>query len=310
MSEITHPVFTRTRPRSTSPMMRAAQALRQQLSRPVFQSADPAVAGTATAPANAALSQLLYMGTREACAEAARASVAGAERAQVGQPRRSWLAEGPASCSGRGWPGDLRRQVAAERDPRAEDFFDRLARAEARDQAARIPIEAALTTSAAGALPPRAVVSRPTQLSSGHPAHRRCCTGRGTATLHDAYDEGRAGAAAAVWLTPGRRTAETGCDAQPIYGGGERRARWRRLTRRRRPSLSLHSPRPRRRKCKAARPSRLSWRVASSAQKLSWSSPSPPGRPEKSPSRNKATGEPTSTRRPPLTIHLSLWHSR
>jgi hypothetical protein len=153
MSEITHPVFTRTRPRSTSPMMRAAQALRQQLSRPVFQSADPAVAGTATAPANAALSQLLYMGTREACAEAARASVAGAERAQVGQPRRSWLAEGPASCSGRGWPGDLRRQVAAERDPRAEDFFDRLARAEARDQAARIPIEAALTTSAAGALP-------------------------------------------------------------------------------------------------------------------------------------------------------------
>ena len=153
--------FTRTRPRSASPMMRAAQALRQQLSRPGFQSTDPPGAGTTTAPPNAALSQLLYMGTREACAEAARASMArvaapAPEGAQVREPRPR-PAEGPTSCSGRGWPGELRRQVAAERDPRAEDFFDRLARAEARDQAARIAIEAALTTS----------VNAPTSPSAG-----------------------------------------------------------------------------------------------------------------------------------------------
>ena len=135
--------------------MRAAQALRQQLT-PGAQSTEPR-AGTAAAPANAALSQLLYFGTREACAEAARASLreacvarAAASGAQMGEPRRRQLADGPTSCSGRGWPGELRRQVAAEREPRArEDFFDRLARAEARDEAVRIAIEATLTTSVA-----------------------------------------------------------------------------------------------------------------------------------------------------------------
>ena len=156
-SEVTHPVFTRTRPRSRSPMMRSAQLLRQSLSRP-GQSTDPI--GTTTAPASAALSQLLHMGTREACAEAARASVArhvartaavaavGAETAQaaVGADRAQ-VGTSTSCCSRRGWPGELRRRVTAERDPRDEDFFDRLARAEARDQAAHVAIEAALTTS-------------------------------------------------------------------------------------------------------------------------------------------------------------------
>ena len=145
-------MFTRTRPRSRSPMMRSAQLLRQSLSRP-GQSTDPI--GTTTAPASAALSQLLHMGTREACAEAARASVArhvvraaavGAETAQVVGAERAQV-RALTSCSRRGWPGELRRRVTAERDPRDEDFFDRLARAEARDQAAHVAIEAALTTS-------------------------------------------------------------------------------------------------------------------------------------------------------------------
>ena len=156
-SEVTHPVFTRTRPRSRSPMMRSAQLLRQSLSRP-GQSTDPI--GTTTAPASAALSQLLHMGTREACAEAARASVArhvartaavaavGAETAQAAVgAERAQVGTSTSCCSRRGWPGELRRRVTAERDPRDEDFFDRLARAEARDQAAHVAIEAALTTS-------------------------------------------------------------------------------------------------------------------------------------------------------------------
>ena len=145
-------MFTRTRPRSRSPMMKSAQALRQSLSRP-GQSTDPS--GTTTAPASAALSQLLHMGTREACAEAARASVArhmaraaaGAEKAQAAVGAERAQVRAPTSCSRRGWPGELRRRVTAERDPRDEDFFDRLARAEARDQAAHVAIEAALTTS-------------------------------------------------------------------------------------------------------------------------------------------------------------------
>ena len=136
--------------------MRAAQALRQHT--PGAQPTEPR-ARTSAAPANAALSRLLYFGTREACAEAARASLreacvarAAASGAQM-EPRRQLA--GPTSCSGRRWPGELRRQVAAERDPLGrEDFFDRLARAEARDEAVRIAIQATLTTSVAASTSP------------------------------------------------------------------------------------------------------------------------------------------------------------
>ena len=136
--------------------MRAAQALRQHT--PGAQPTEPR-ARTSAAPANAALSRLLYFGTREACAEAARASLreacvatAAASGAQT-EPRRQLA--GPTSCSGRRWPGELRQQVAAERDPLArEDFFDRLARAEARDEAVRIAIQATLTTSVAASTSP------------------------------------------------------------------------------------------------------------------------------------------------------------
>ena len=209
--------FTRTRPRSASPMMRAAQALRQQLSR----STDPPGAGTVTAPANAALSQLLYMGTREACAEAARASMArvaapAAEGAQVREPRPR-PAEGPTSCSGRGWPGELRRQVAAERDPRAEDFFDRLARAESRDQAARIAIEAALTTSVNAPASPSAGrsgrwslgrLSSPVDIRPGGAAGQDEEQPRSTSPMLRAVQ-----ALQRRFGSPGQRTVETGARA-------------------------------------------------------------------------------------------------
>ena len=113
-------------PRSTSPIVRVAQALRRRLSPPV----QPTDTGTGTVPAGSAFSQLLYMGTREGCAEAARASVARATAVREERAERAKTAA--PSSRRRGWPGELRRLVSAERESQAEDFFDRLAKAEAR----------------------------------------------------------------------------------------------------------------------------------------------------------------------------------